>query len=109
MFRSMQKFLWSLRGEKWRREQEQIGFDSVDEHDTFDAGYHGLPAKKKLEKMSFSQLAMELQNHKLGSAAYLVVQREMKLKEDPSFWVKHWVKGVIALIGVVAGLAAKLL
>ena len=31
MFRAIQKFIWSLRSDKWRREQEQIGFDSVDE------------------------------------------------------------------------------
>ena len=53
----------------------------TDEHDTFDAGYHGLPPMKKIRGISFSELAIELQQHAPGTAAYLVVQREMRLKE----------------------------
>ena len=80
-----------------------------DEHHTFEAGYHGLPDKKKLEKMSFSQLAIELQKHEVGSAAYLVVQREMKLKENPAIWSKPWFIWTTTFVLATLGLAAKFL
>jgi len=75
-----------------------------DEHDTFDAGFHGLPPMRKLKRMSFSELAMELQQYESGSAAYLVVQREMNLKSDRSIFKKPWflwfTTAALGLIGV---------
>ena len=81
----------------------------TDEHDTFEAGFHGLPPMKKLRVMSFSELAIELQKHEQGSAAFLVVQREMNLNADPSFFKKPWfIWGTTATIGII-GIALKFL
>ena len=78
-----------------------------DEHDTFEAGFHDLPSMGTLKRMSFSELAIKLQKYAAGSAAFLVVQREMKLKENPFIWSKPWfLWGTTAIIGI-AGLALK--
>lgn len=81
------------------------GFAVKDEHDTFAAGFHELPPVRKLKRMSFSELAIELQEHAPGSAAYLVVQREMGLKANPSLWAKPWFVWLAGLTSGVIGTA----
>ncbi len=79
-----------------------------DEHDTFDAGFHDLPPMQKLKRMSFSELAMELQQYESGSAAYLVVQREMNLKSDRSIFKKPWFKWITVVTLGLIGVALKM-
>jgi len=76
--------------------------EMAEEHDTLDAGYHDIPSSEKLKAMSFSKLAIKLQEFKPGSAAFLIVEREMNLKADPSLWVNRWFAWGVSLITTAA-------
>ena len=70
---------------------------------------HGIPYDRELAAMTYKQLAIELQKHEPGCAAYLLVQREMKLKENPAIWSKPWFIWTTTVTLAILGLAAKFL
>lgn len=79
----------------------------TDEHDSFDAGLHDLPPMRKLKAMSYSELAMAIQGHKPDSAAHLIIQSQMKLKEPRQLFARPWFLWVTHISTFCVGLAIK--
>ncbi len=46
--------------------------------DAFVRGFHTIPNSGKLESMSFAELASLLSTCEVGSAKYIVIERELK-------------------------------